>query len=183
MHRPQTQPVWATRIHPKPKKQKTKVSQRMQGQFCFFGFLFFWFFRFLVFTLRKHKNQKNKNPKNQKSKKKQKSKNPKKQNCSGILRETLFFCFFGFGSSVALDRRNQGSNSIPLEKHEVAGGGGVLKGLVCHGGGGVTIYIYVYTYVYMSVRVYISIHILNSQNWRSRAFLDCDSCGMTQGAF
>ena len=29
----------------------------------------------------------------------------------------------------------------------------------------------------------IPLHNLNSQNWRSRAFLDCDSCGMTQGAF
>ena len=101
----------------------------------------FWFFGFLDFWFLHSENKKTKNPKNQKTK------NPKNQNCSGILRETLVFWFFGFGSSVAVDRRNQGSNSIPLEKHEVAGGGGVLKGLVCHGGGGDHIYILIYTHI------------------------------------
>ena len=42
------------------------------------------------------------------------------------------------------------------------------------------IYTYINTYIHTCIHTYI--HTLNSQNWRSRAFLDCDSCGMTQGA-
>ena len=35
---------------------------------------------------------------------------------------------------------------------------------------------------YIHIHIIYHIAYLNSQNWRSRAFLDCDSCGMTQGA-
>ena len=37
-------------------------------------------------------------------------------------------------------------------------------------------------YIYIHICIYIFIHLLNSQNWRSRAFLHCESCYMTQGA-
>ena len=42
--------VTGTRMHPKPKTQKSKVSRRMWGQFWIFGFLVCWIFGFLVFT-------------------------------------------------------------------------------------------------------------------------------------
>ena len=139
---------------PKTKKPKNQSFTENAGTV-----LVFWIFVFLVFSIFGFyiaKTKKNKKPKIQKTKKPktQKNKNPKNQNCSGILRETLVFWFFGFGSSVAVDRRNQGSNSIPLEKHEVAGGGGVLKGLVCHGGGDQT-YIYIYKYTYICIYMHM----------------------------
>ena len=59
---------------------------------------------------------------------------------------------FWFRSSGGSSRtRSEGSNSIPLKKHEQAGGSDVLKGAVCHGGGGDHIYIYIYIYTCKNV--------------------------------
>ena len=128
--------------------------------FWFFVFLVFWSFGCLVLLWRgiylnkfsktkkiknqKPKNQRTKKPKNQKTKKpkkqrtkepkNQKNKKTKNQNCSSILRGALVFWFRSSGGSSRT--RSEGSNSIPRKKHEHAGGSDVLKGAVCHGGGG-----------------------------------------------
>ena len=97
------------------------------------------------------KKQKNKKPKNQRTEKpkKQKTKKPKLFQHSPWSFGFLVFWFRWSGGSSRT--RSEGSNSIPLEKHEHAGGSDVLKGAVCHGGGGVTIYIYIYTHTYTHV--------------------------------
>ena len=58
------------------------------------------------------------------------------------------------------DRRNPGSNSIPLEKHKLAGGGRCFEGdgLSWRGGDHIYICIYVYVYVYIYIYIYKCIY-------------------------
>ena len=89
--------VTGTRMHPKPKKTKNQSFTENAGTdlvFWIFGFLFFCFFGFRDFGL----HSKAKKAKNQKNNKKPKLFSVK----------LCFFCCFGFGPDVVLDRRNQG---------------------------------------------------------------------------
>ena len=101
--------------------------------FGFFGILDFWFFGFYTAKPKMKNKQNTKNNRNTKNNK-------------TVPAFSVNLWFLVSGPGVVPDRRNQGSNSIPLEKHKFAGGGRCFTGdgLSCGGGGGaVTIYIYI----------------------------------------
>ena len=105
--------VTDTRMQPKPKNKKPKVSRRMPEKFCCFGclvvlffvfldFCFFVFFGFLVLhsetkkrkTTQTTKNQKSKTPTNQNTKK---PKTQKTKTVPAFSVKLCFFVFFGLG--------------------------------------------------------------------------------------
>ena len=98
----------------------------------FFGVLFFLAFWFLHSKTKKKQKRKNQ------------KKNPKNQNSPRILRESLVFVFLVL-ARVWFWTDEIRAETRYLRKSTKSPVGAVSKGMVCHGGGGVTIYIYIYT--------------------------------------
>ena len=134
--------IWVEpRKQPETKTQKNKDSRRIPGQFCF-CLVFCLFFSF--FGGKQHVSENNQNQKKQKNK------------AVPVFSVNLWFFGFGLGLAGPPDRRNQDSNWIPLKKHELAGGSGVFKGVVCRRRDD-HLCIYIYIYIYMSPRPFGSI--------------------------
>ena len=134
--------------HPTTETKKPKLHGECWNSFVFLVFWFFGFFGFLVVWFYCGEGYISKKPpKNQKTKK------PKLFQHSPWSFGFLVFWFRSSGGSSRT--RSEGSNSIPLKKHEHAGGSDVLKGAVCHGGGGDHIYIYIYGWYVYILYIYI----------------------------
>ena len=118
----------------------------MLVQIWFFGFLDFCFFVFLDFGILGY-IAKPKKPKIKKT--------TRNQNCSPW--NFVFFVVLVLAQMWFWTEEIRAEAPIPLGK-QVAGGGGVLKGMVCHGG---YIYIYVHTQTehYMHTYIHACIHI------------------------
>ena len=144
-----------TRMHPKPKTQKSKVSRRMWGQFLdfldFLVFLDFWIFGFYIAKpkLKIQKTKKTKNPKNPKNQKIQKTKT--------VPAFSVRLWFFWVLARVWFwTDEIRAENSIPLEKARIHRWGRCFKGDGLSWGGGDHIYIYMYACMY--VRMYVCMY-------------------------